>query len=86
MFAHTREVPSLGTSPWETPFGIVEDGIDNAIRFYSYGDMPPWGAGPDPNEIFRQGSLYIETNFPLMDKFETCSVERIQSADKAEEL
>lgn len=46
-----RAIAQLGTNPWETPFGVVEDGMDNVINFYSYGDMPPWGNGPHPHRI-----------------------------------
>eukprot|EP00977_Amphora_coffeiformis_P013893 scaffold3782_cov170-Amphora_coffeaeformis.AAC.12 len=51
MFIAYGEIPSLGSNPWETPFGVVEDGIDNVIRFHSYGDMAPWGQGPNPHQI-----------------------------------
>ena len=46
-----RKVKSLGKSPWETPFGEVVEGIENAVNFYSYGDMPPWGKGPVQGKI-----------------------------------
>ena len=41
----------LGDNPWETPFGIVERGMDVVRNFYSYGDMPPWGKGPEQEKI-----------------------------------
>ena len=46
-----RKIKSLGTNPWETPFGEVVEGMENAINFYSYGDMPPWGKGPVQGKI-----------------------------------
>uniref|UniRef100_A0A7S3LJW5 PPIase cyclophilin-type domain-containing protein n=2 Tax=Amphora coffeiformis TaxID=265554 RepID=A0A7S3LJW5_9STRA len=86
MFIAYGEIPSLGSNPWETPFGVVEDGIDNVIRFHSYGDMAPWGQGPNPHQIMSQGSGYVETGFPLLDKFETCTVERITPSETETEL
>lgn len=45
-------------------------------NFYEgYGDMPPWGKGPEQGRIRREGAVYMESNFPLMDRFETCTVE-----------
>ena len=46
-----RKSRALGTNPWETPFGEVVEGIENALNFYSYGDMPPWGKGPVQGKI-----------------------------------
>ena len=42
---------SLGTQLWEIPFGEVIEGMENAINWYSYGDMPPWGKGPVQGKI-----------------------------------
>mmetsp|Transcript_222 Transcript_222/g.523 ORF Transcript_222/g.523 Transcript_222/m.523 type:complete len:389 (-) Transcript_222:329-1495(-) len=70
----------LGTSPWETPFGEVVKGIENARNLHSgYGDMPPWGKGPEQGPIRNQGSKYIEEKFPLLDKFVRCTVSRTYS-------
>lgn len=74
-----RKSKALGTNPWETPFGQVIEGMENAQQFYSYGDMPPWGKGPKQGQIYS-GPDYINDNFPLIDKFETCTVKRINSA------
>jgi hypothetical protein len=41
----------------------------------SYGDMPPWGKGPEQGPIY-DGPEYITKNFPKLDKFDTCTVER----------
>jgi peptidyl-prolyl cis-trans isomerase A (cyclophilin A) len=66
----------LGQSPWETPFGEVVEGMDNVRNLYSYGDMPPWGEGPQQGPIRNQGAKYIEEGFPLLDKFNKCNVLR----------
>lgn len=65
----------LGKQKWETPIGKVIEGMENAEEFYSYGDMPPWGNGPVQGKIYN-GPQYIENNFPLIDKFLECTVER----------
>lgn len=81
FFAYDR-AGGLGQSPWETPFGEVVDGMDHVRNLYSgYGDMPPWGKGPQQGPIRNRGSSYIEEGFPLLDKFETCTVKRTKSLD-----
>lgn len=68
---------SLGEAKWETPVGKVVEGMEHVRNFYSYGDMPPWGKGPVQGKI-HNGPQYIEENFPLIDRFTTCSVERLK--------
>jgi cyclophilin family peptidyl-prolyl cis-trans isomerase len=77
MFISYGAHQSLGTELWETPFGEVTSGMDVANQFYSYGDMPPWGKGPVQGKIYN-GPEYINENFPLIDSFEKCTVQRIQ--------
>jgi len=61
---------------WEVPIGQVIEGMENVRNFEGkYGDMPPWGNGPEQSRIHEEGSKYMEENYPLMDKFETCTVE-----------
>jgi hypothetical protein len=55
--------------------GRVISGMEHAAKFYSYGDMPPWGKGPVQNKI-HGGRDYIDENFPLTDSFSTCEVQR----------
>jgi cyclophilin family peptidyl-prolyl cis-trans isomerase len=74
----------LGRELWETPLGRVIEGMDHVEAFYSYGDMPPWGEGPVQGRI-HNGPQYIENNFPLTDKFDTCQVERLGKDIKAED-
>lgn len=67
---------SLGTQKWETPVGKVIEGMDSVKKLYSgYGDGPPFGKGPAQGKI-QSGRRYIEENFPLLDCFKTCKVER----------
>jgi len=69
----------LGKEKWETPIGQVTEGFEDVVKkFYSYGDMPPWGKGPTQGKI-HAGPSYIEDNFPLTDKFMSCKVQRHNS-------
>ena len=71
---------SLGTQKWETPVGKMVEGMENVRNLYSgYGDGPPFGKGPAQGKI-HSGRRYIEENFPLLDHFKTCTVERGVSA------
>lgn len=80
LFIAYDRAGGLGQSPWETPFGEVVEGMDNIRNLYSgYGDMPPWGKGPQQGPIRNRGSSYIEEDFSLLDKFETCTIERMDS-------
>jgi lipopolysaccharide export LptBFGC system permease protein LptF len=77
FISYKETIKKLGTELWETPLGTVISGMEHAQQFYSYGDMPPWGKGPQQGEIKKQGAEYINENFPLTDRFETCTVQRI---------
>lgn len=85
LFIAYDRAGGLGQSPWETPFGEVASGMDNVRNLYSeYGDMPPWGKGPQQGPIRNRGSSYIEQDFPMLDKFETCTVTRTNTDPKEE--
>lgn len=87
LFIAYDRAGGLGNSPWETPFGEVVEGMENVRNLCSgYGDMPPWGKGPQQGPIRNQGSSYIEENFSLLDKFETCTVKRLESLHNRQEV
>lgn len=88
LFISYGSNPNLGRELWETPIGTVIDGMDAIRQFNSeYGDMPPWGKGPVQNMISKKGSSYIETEYPHLDKFINCEVERVYPNDiEKEEL
>jgi hypothetical protein len=66
----------FGKELWETPVGKIASGMEVVNQFYSgYGDMPPWGNGPTQQKIHDGGEAYMLENFPLMDRFLTCTVE-----------
>jgi len=78
LFIAYGPVPSLGKELWETPIGTVIDGMENVRRLNSeYGDMPPWGHGPQQHKIRQGGLAYIEQEFPNLDKFISCQVELV---------
>jgi hypothetical protein len=66
----------------ETPIGEVIEGMENVEKFYSYGDMPPWGKGPVQGKIHDPN--YITENFPKTDHFLTCKVERLREVKISE--
>ena len=80
LFISYGDSKQLGTQKWETPIGHVVEGMDNIRNLYTYGDMPPWGKGPAQGKIYA-GRSYIEDNFPLLDHFQSCTVERTFSED-----
>jgi hypothetical protein len=52
---------NLGTEPWEVPFGFVSSGMNIIDSLYSgYGDVQPYGKGPNQNEIYRRGNAYLK--------------------------
>eukprot|EP00568_Trieres_chinensis_P012147 CAMPEP_0183300898 /NCGR_PEP_ID=MMETSP0160_2-20130417/7173_1 /TAXON_ID=2839 ORGANISM="Odontella Sinensis, Strain Grunow 1884" /NCGR_SAMPLE_ID=MMETSP0160_2 /ASSEMBLY_ACC=CAM_ASM_000250 /LENGTH=287 /DNA_ID=CAMNT_0025463399 /DNA_START=20 /DNA_END=883 /DNA_ORIENTATION=+ len=75
LFISYSKSRSLGTQMWETPIGEVIEGMQNVHNFYSgYGDMPPWGKGPQQHRIHMEGRRYIDKDFPLLDRFLHCKV------------
>lgn len=83
--APAHQLKAFGTNPWETPFGRVSDAASLAVvgSFFSYGDMPPWGKGPDPNRLNAEGYGYLAAEFPRLDYLAQC---RIFDDDDGEEL
>lgn len=68
---------SLGTMPWETPFGYVTpESMEKTVSRFTteYGDIAPWGKGPDPGRIeAADGADYLKKNFPRLDYILSCS-------------
>lgn len=82
--ASERQLEFFGTNPWETPFGYVTT-MDTVDKWEaSYGDMAPWGNGPDPQAIYRKdGYDYLKQNFPKLSYIEECSI--VTESPKEEE-
>lgn len=81
---------NFGTNPWETPFGIVDTSkqpFEKSVvaRWHSYGDLPPWGKGPDHQKIYPvDGYEYLRRDFPKMDYLEKCWI--VGDSSKSEDL
>jgi cyclophilin family peptidyl-prolyl cis-trans isomerase len=59
IFIAFEELDFLGKAPWETPFGVVIEGQETLDNFYKeYGDIPPFGQGPDQQKIYNRGYYY----------------------------
>ena len=58
------------------PIGRVVEGMAVVESLYGfYGDMPPSGQGPDPNQIQQLGNDYLDTHFPRLDYIKKASVQ-----------
>ena len=78
LFISYGQSKSLGTRNWETPLGMVIDGMEHIRNLHSNaGDKFPFAEGPVQGKT-RSGPSYIEDNFPLTDKFLKCKVRRMQ--------
>jgi peptidyl-prolyl cis-trans isomerase A (cyclophilin A) len=57
------------------PFGKVVSGMEAVEGFFSsYGEMPPRGQGPDPQQIESLGNSYLESRFPRLDSIRKATV------------
>lgn len=73
LFIAFERLDFLGKEPWETPFGRVVNGLETLDAFYKgYGDMSPFGHGPDQQKLFNRGNEYIRDEFPLIDFIQSC--------------
>lgn len=56
-----------------TTLGEVIEGHSTLDSLYKgYGDIPPFGHGPDQQKIHQLGNNYIRTNFPHIDFINSC--------------
>lgn len=82
IFIAFEELDFLGKSPWETPFAEVVEGQAALDGFYKqYGDIPPFGKGPDQQKLLNRGNSYIRDNFPKIDFIESCRVVEEESSE-----
>ena len=86
--ASREQLDSFGENSWETPFAYLinaeEDGVLSEI-YSGYGDMPPWGKGPDPEAIYEEdGYEYLADEFPDLDYIERCYI--VDEDDVGDEL
>ena len=83
LFIAYEYLDFLGKEPWEIPFGIIIKGnsiVDNIYK--GYGDIPPFGTGPNQQILFNQGNKYIKENFPLTDFIYSTKILNQEIADK----
>jgi len=84
-----EQLDYFGENSWETPFGMLEGNVEESAltKIYSgYGDMPPWGKGPESNRIYDEDGYtsYLPNSFPLLDYIQRCYV--VEEVDIEEEL
>ncbi|KAL3775599.1 hypothetical protein ACHAW5_003502 [Stephanodiscus triporus] len=74
--ASQEQLDYFGENSWETPFAVVQGDLEILTNIYSgYGDMPPWGTGPDPSRIYdADGYEYLAEKFPSLDYIDRCYV------------
>lgn len=84
----SHQLKAFGQNPWETPFATLHpDDVNEVVaNFFSYGDMPPWGKGPNPQLIYKQdGYNYLAREFPDMSYIQECNiVSRFVDAEEEE--
>eukprot|EP00658_Telonema_sp_P-2_P001701 TRINITY_DN10648_c0_g1_i2.p1 TRINITY_DN10648_c0_g1~~TRINITY_DN10648_c0_g1_i2.p1 ORF type:complete len:239 (-),score=38.59 TRINITY_DN10648_c0_g1_i2:332-1048(-) len=82
MFIAFAAVSSLGQAPWETPFGMVTRDTLHVLDQVNteYGDMPPWGTGPNPSKI-RSSPDYLANSYPNIDYWQECHVLATSTSD-----
>lgn len=75
LFIAFEDLDFLGKAPWEVPFGRVVDGFSVVDSLYKgYGDIPPYGKGPDQQKIHNRGAAYLQESFPNLDYLQSCRV------------
>ena len=77
--ATQQQLDKFGENTWETPFAVIEGDVEKSAlkKIYSgYGDMPPYGRGPDSNRIYDVDGYtrYLPKNFPKLDYIDRCYV------------
>lgn len=73
--ASDHQLAYFGENSWETPFAHLQD-LSVLTKIYSgYGDMPPYGEGPDSSRIYEaDGYDYLAKNFPNLDYVDRCYI------------
>lgn len=77
LFFAFEDLNFLGKAPWEVPFGHIIDGFEVLDDLYKgYGDIPPYGTGPDQQIIQTpEGAQYLKENYPELDYLVQCSID-----------
>lgn len=74
-----EQLDKFGENSWETPFAIIDGDVEKSglMKIYSgYGDMPPFGTGPDSTKIYDVDgyTTYLPKKFPKLDYIDRCYV------------
>jgi len=71
-----QQLKHFGTNVWEIPFGYILPGDLHVLdKFSSYGDIVPFGNGPDPQKIYLEdGYSYLKQEFPAMTYIKNCEI------------
>ena len=76
--APKHQLDHFGTNPWETPIAVADPAaVRDVLPLLEndYGDMPPWGGGPDPQRVYARGGYdHLAKKFPGLAYFRTCRV------------
>jgi len=75
FIGYQDDTQSLGRSAWDTPFGIVVQGMSTVDDFYSgYGDLSAFGGNaPDPTRLANQGGSFLAAAYPRLDYITSCA-------------
>ncbi|CAN0464597.1 unnamed protein product, partial [Ectocarpus sp. 8 AP-2014] len=77
VFITFADIPHLGKTPWETPLGIVTQGMDTVVdKFYTgYGDQHPFNEdGINQVTLQSRGNAYLREEFPEISYLKECRV------------
>ncbi|CAN0129694.1 unnamed protein product [Ectocarpus sp. 6 AP-2014] len=77
VFITFADIPHLGKTPWETPLGIVTQGMDTVVdKFYTgYGDQQPFNQdGINQGTLQSRGNAYLREEFPEISYLKECRV------------
>ncbi|CAN0089257.1 unnamed protein product, partial [Ectocarpus sp. 13 AM-2016] len=77
VFITFADIPHLGKTPWETPLGIVTQGMDTVVdKFYTgYGDQFPFNQdGINQGTLHSRGNEYLREEFPEVSYLKECRV------------
>lgn len=85
-----EQLSYFGQNSWETPFGYVDmEDVEEVVgKWFAYGDMPPWGEGPDSQLIYLEnGYDYLKEKFPNLSYLQSCKIVGFSfESDEKEEL
>lgn len=74
-----EQLDRFGENSWETPFAVIDGDVNKSglAKIYSgYGDMPPFGKGPDSSKIYDVDgyTTYLPKKFPKLDYVDRCYI------------